>query len=133
VKGMLTTSAKYEMLLTQCRRDRLTAFQRGSLAWLQLCISADPSIDTPGGDTTPAGGFVLGGRVWGPPCPRERGANCRQEGILRARPCKILQQICKLWQICGETVKIVIQYSQHKAGSWTRPRLVSCPLIHATK
>ena len=63
VKGMLTTCENYDMLFTQFRRARLTAFHCGSLARLQLCLSADPCIYTPGGDTTSAGGFVLGGRV----------------------------------------------------------------------
>ena len=62
---MLTTCENYDMLFTQFRRARLTAFHCGSLAWLQLCLSADPCIYTPGGDTTSAGGFVLRGRVWG--------------------------------------------------------------------
>ena len=58
VKGMLTTCENYDMLFTQFRRARLTAFHCGSLAWLQLCLSADPCIYTPGGDTTSAGGFL---------------------------------------------------------------------------
>ena len=58
VKGMLTTCENYDMLFTQFRRARLTAFHCDSLARLQLCLSADPCIYTPGGDTTSAGGFL---------------------------------------------------------------------------